>query len=364
MDGMIRAAAAIAASLTAVAAAAQEALRASPIPADAKVIYASARAQEKDPFGLTADALYVASLNGKVTRITRSRFAHNHFSVAPNRRYIAANRYSRGDANKDGRYFPYDDWKELWLIDTVTGEERRIAPEYDAGWGGVAWAPDSQWVYFSAPTAPNVMDVRRVNIETDEVQLLTTKLNQLLGHGPDAKNKSVTDVDVSRDGQWLVFNYRSPEMMVDGMRGGKPKARIGVMRIDGTAAHLVSDGGSLPPGRRGVWPVGDFDPAISPDGRRVIFARVTDVGWITPDLSTWDLWIVGVDGTSARNFSGPGNRTAQVIPSWGDDDWIAFTQATMEDSRRVPYAANLRTGQRIRVDEEGRHAQMIPAGTR
>ena len=363
MRGIICTGAGIAAAFAASVGSAQEMRAASPIPAGANVIYASARAQEKDPFGLDADALYVADLDGNVTRITHSRFAHNHFAVAPNRRYVAANRYSRGDINKDGKYFPYDDWKELWLIDTRTGNERRIATDYDAGWGGVAWSPDSRWIYFSTPTQPSVMDVGRVNIESGKVELLTGRLNQLLGYGPQQSNKSVTDVDVSKDGEWLVFNYRSPEMMVDGMRGGKPKARIGVMKLDGSEARLVSDGGPQEPGRRGVWPVGDFDPAISPDGKQIVYARVTDVGWITPALSTWDLWIVNVDGSGARNVSGNGNRTAQVIPSWHENDWIAYTQATREDPRRAPYLLNLKTGERVRVDAEGRHVQQIPSGS-
>ncbi len=342
---------------------AQEVLPARPIPDDAVVIFASFRAGDHDQWGLPADSLYVANWKGEATRITYSKFAHNHFSPAPNRRYIAANRYSRGDNNKDGKYFPYDDWKELWLIDTQTGEERRLAPDYDAGWGGLAWSPDSKWIYFSGPASTNVMEVKRVNIDTGEVQVLTANLNQLLGYPDDVKAKSVTDVDVSDDGEWLIYNYRGPEMMVDGMRGGKPKARIGVMKIDGSQAHLVSDGGPLPAGRRGVWPVGDFDADMSPDGKQIVYARMTDKGWISEGLSTWDLWVVRVGGAGAYDLSGEDNMTAQVIPSWGlganGDQLIAYTQATMEDPRRVPWVLNLRTGERTRMAEEGRHVQLL-----
>jgi len=357
--------AALALWVAAGAATAQQVLPASPIPADAVVIFASQRAHEKDPWGLPADALYVANWQGKVTRITHTKFAHNHFTVSPNRRYVLANRYSRGDANKDGKYFPYDDWKELWLIDTVTGKERRLAPQYDAGWGGLAWSPDSEWAYFSGPGAErNVFDVKRVNIHTGEIQVLTANLNQLLGQPAGVRPKSVTDIDVSNDGKWLVFNYRSPEMMTAGIAAGLPKARIGVMKLDGSQAHLVSDGGSRPPGRRGVWPVGDFDPDFSPDGTQIVFSRITDAGWVTPDLSTWDLWIVNLDGSAAHNISGDNRTAAEVIPSWGDDGLIAFTRAEMGDGRRVPYVLDLKTGRRIRMDVEGRHVQMIPGSKR
>jgi Tol biopolymer transport system component len=333
------------------------------IPADAVVIYASQRAGETDPWSLKADALYVANGTGKVTRITYSRFAHNHFSVSPNRRYIAANRYTRGDQNHDGKYFPYDDWKSLWVIDTVTGKERMLAPDYDAGWGGLAWSADSKWIYFSGPAAKNVMEVKRVNIETGKVEAVTDRLNQLLGYPAGETRKSVTDIDVSDDGQWLIYNYRSPEMMVGGMTGGQPKARIGMMKLDKSEAHLVSDGGPLPAGRRGVWPVGDFDPDICSDGKHIVFARMTASGWVTPDLSTWDLWMVDTDGKNAHNLSGQDETSAEVIPNcYGGK--VAFSRAEIGDGRRMPYVLDLATGVRTRMDVEGRHAQMIPTGKR
>lgn len=340
----------------------QELLPAARIPADAVVIYASQRAGETDPWGLKADALYVANEAGQVTRITHSKFAHNHFSVSPNRRYVAVNRYSKGDQNKDGKYFPYDDWKALWLVDTETGKERILAPEYDAGWGGLAWSPDSKWIYFSGPGAPNVMEVKRVDIETGKVEMLTDRLNQLLGYPDSEKRKSVTDVDVSDDGQWLIFNYRSPEMMVGGMYGGQPKARIGVMKMDKSVARLVSDGGPLPAGRRGVWPVGDFDPDICSDGRTIIFARITASGWVTPDLSTWDLWAVDIDGKfPPRNLSLEDETSAEVIPNCYKGR-IAFARAEIGDGKRMPYVLDLATGKRKKMDVEGRHAQLIPTG--
>jgi Tol biopolymer transport system component len=341
---------------------AQETLPASKIPKDAVVIFASQRAGELDPWGLKADALYVVNEAGQVTRITHSKFAHNHFSVSPNRRYVAVNRYSKGDQNKDGKYFPYDDWKALWLVDTETGKERVLAPEYDAGWGGLAWSPDSKWIYFSGPAAPNVMEVKRVNIETGKVEVMTDTLNQLLGYPAGERPKSVTDLDVSDDGQWLIYNYRSPEMMVGGMYGGQPKARIGVMKMDKSVAKLVSDGGPLPAGRRGVWPVGDFDPDICSDGRTIVFARMTGSGWVTPDLSTWDLWAVDIDGkVPPRNLSPDDETSAEVIPNCYKGK-IAFARAEIGDGKRMPYVLDLATGQRKKMDVEGRHAQMIPTG--
>jgi TolB protein len=53
----------------------------------------------------------------------------------------------------------------------------------------------------------------------------------------------------------------------------------------------------------------DSDPAWSPDGQRIAFAR--------QDRSGWHIWIMNVDGTNARPLtSGP---FSDHYPSWSRD---------------------------------------------
>jgi Tol biopolymer transport system component len=329
-----------------------------PIPADAQIIFVSGRDRERDPWGMDANALYAGTLDGKVTRITTAKFSHNHFVVSPDRRYIATNRYSRGDNNKDGKYFPLNDYKELWLLDTVAGTEKRLIPEIDAGWGGLSWSPDSKWIYFSSPTPDVGMDLRRVNIETDRVEVLTADVNRLLGvHGA---RKFVSDVGVSHDGHWLVFLYSRPAQE----SGGNVKTRIAVMKTDGSEAHFVTDGGPLPPGRRGVWSVGDFDPEFSPDGKSISFARVTDVGMVSATLSTFDILTVGVDGSGLRTISPPRNAAAEFIPGWGDNGKLIFTRLDPAARSMAPVVYDPVTGSRtpVSIGGEGSHVQWIPSG--
>jgi Tol biopolymer transport system component len=327
------------------------------MPADARVIFASDQPGEKDPWGLPANALYVATLDGKVTRITHSQFSHNHFSVSPNRRYIATDRYSRGDANHDGKYFPHDDWKDLWIIDTRTGQERALVPDIDAGMGGLAWSPDSKWVYFATESVTGVMDIVRVSIATQKVEVLTRNLLTRLGYkGPD-RRKWVADVDLSDDGRRLVFGFRGPEMF----ETGKTRERIATMTVDGKEAHIVSSGGPLAAGGRGEWSVGDFDPDLAPDGRHVAFARMTDAGWITPQLSTWDIILSDLHGGHETDISKGGGLAADYIPSWGDQHLVAFTHVTKTEGRR-PAVYDTRTGKTriIDVGIDATHVQLIP----
>lgn len=353
--GATAAAAAATIALTC-SASAQEVVEPSAIPADARIVFASERDHERDPWGLEANALYVADLKGNVTRVTRSKFFHNHFVVSPDRRYIATNRYSRGDTNKDGKYFPLDDYKELWIVDTVAGTERRLVPEIDAGWGGLAWSPDGRWIYFGSPTPGKGMDIRRVEVATGKVEVVTAGLLKLLGLS--GERKFVSDVAASPDGQWLVFVFVGPDMI-----GGEVKTRIAVMRVDGTAAHIVTDGGPLPPGRRGVWSVGDFDPDFSPDSKRISFARVTDKGMVNATLSTFDIMTVGVDGSGLKDVSPQAGVAAEFIPSWGDDGRLIFTRLSPAQNEFGPVVYDPATGTRtpIPIGGQGSHVQWIPS---
>ncbi|MCP5432467.1 MAG: PD40 domain-containing protein [Alphaproteobacteria bacterium] len=333
---------------------AAEAARVAAIPADAKLIFASDRAQEKGAFGAVSNELYVATLDGEVTRITYSRQLHDHFVVSPDRTRIATDRYSRGDTNKDGRIFS-NDHKVLWILDTVAGSEREVDPDTDAGNGGIAWFPDGRHVVFGTQS-DLFMDLVKVDIDTGETAALTRGLKKLLGH--EGPRKFVSDVDVSPDGQWLAFVYVDVDAIEPG-ESGKP--RIAVMKVDGSAAHLVTDGGPAPSRRRGDWPNGDFDPDFSPDGTRLSFQRQTETAMVYPTLSSMDIMTVSVDGTGLRRLSPEGNANCHGISSWTADG-IVFTEWSKTGVSSL--VADPDTGAIVRVPIEGNASfvQWIPPG--
>ena len=72
-----------------------------------------------------------------------------------------------------------------------------------------------------------------------------------------------------------------------------PNFQIRSIGIDGTGARNLSQG-----------PLNDYEPAVSPDGRKIAFSRATTPG-------DWDLWVMNSDGTGQRakgNDSAPRMR--------------------------------------------------------
>ena len=304
--------AALVALLPTGAAAAGTAAKVDPVPGDAELLFASSMAGEKDAWGFPARELYVSRSDGTgLTRITHSRYSHNHFAISPDRKLIFTNRYSRGDTHRDGR-LDYRDFKELWLIDLAGRTERRVLEGIDGGWGGVGWSPDGRFVYYTIRTVRGG-DVQRWPIAGGTPEVVTTNINELLRM--PGEQRWVSDLDVSPDGQWLALLYSNGNREDPNNRR---KVRVVLYRIDGSEARFLTDGGDLPPGQYGMWPAGDFDPDFSPDGKSVSFMRATKRGMLkTKNVSTADVMSIKLDGTGLTLLSRENNPNQNGISSWG-----------------------------------------------
>ena len=105
---------------------------------------------------------------------------------------------------------------------------------------------------------------------------LTAPLLAGLGLPGAPHEKWVSDVGLRTGGGAMAFIFAPFE-------GGsaRNKTQVVVAQADGSSPQLVTDGGPLPPGMRGPWGVGDFDPELSSDGTKVSFQRVTDAGYVS-----------------------------------------------------------------------------------
>lgn len=339
----------------AVPATAQDATKVGKIPADAEIIFASPLAGEKDATGVgIAEELYVSTAAGKdLTRITYSRYTHNHFEVSPDRTMIVANRFSKGDTDHDGKLTPRD-FKELWIIDVTRSTEHKIAEGMNAGVGGVAWSPDNKYVYFSAPSDDG-FDIFRVSPNGGKPEVLTRNLSKMLG-APDIK-KYVSDVGSSPDGQWLAMVWSE-----DLSAFRNKRTRVVLFKLDGTEARIVTDGGTITAMPTGPFPNGDFDPDISQGNRFISFERNTNAAWTGSGVMR-----VNWDGTNVIDLSKPDGVPKRVsvdgIPNWSTACKVIYS-VWESDGNIYPEIVNWDGSDRHRVPLPGRghHVQWIPSG--
>jgi TolB protein len=119
---------------------------------------------------------------------------------------------------------------------------------------------------------------------------------------------------ISRDGDWLAFTD-------DG---------IHVERLGSPAARITDPGGDT-----------DRYPAWSPDGSRLVFARVSDA------VETRGLYVVRRDGTGLRRLT----RGDDAAPAWSPDGRrIAFARS----DELADFEPELRV-----VDPDGRHDRLL-----
>lgn len=308
-----------------------------PIPDSAEIILAAPWAKTRSKFDSVSNELYAADSEGKnVVRITHNSRHYNHFAVSPNRKMIAAVRYSSGDTTGDGK-IDFRDRKTVWILDLEHKEEWPLVPECDAGWGGVDWSPDNQFVYFSIIESLT-SDIYRIRVDGTDLKNITKGIEKVLCRG--LSRKFVTDTGVSPDGKWIVFKFLCPRR--EAARLGLPlRSRLAICRVDGTEPRFVTDGGDVKPLAHGLWGPGDFDPEFSPDGRHICFQRATDVATISEaKLPSHDMMRVKIDGTGLKRLSPNGNPGMHGIGDWSKDDRIVFSEWNGRDRYVGPVVVN------------------------
>jgi Tol biopolymer transport system component len=161
-----------------------------------------------------------------------------------------------------------------------------------ARWPG--WSPDGSHILFVRFNLSNGMG--RIWIMNAD----GTGPRQLASDAPGYRDYQPS---YAPDGRHIVFSRCSPN---DGL------CAIWIMRSDGTHRHLVI------PFIEAPNETNNFDPKISPDGRRISYDRFGFNGIIS------QVWVAGISGRHARPMTKP--RLEAVGPTWSPDgSYIAFT---------------------------------------
>lgn len=99
-----------------------------------------------------------------------------------------------GIPSPDGHYLAhYDKDQQLWVYDTKTKQNKRIAQSMNGGFGDLSWSPDSQWLAYVEGAENNFAEIRILNVESGKIETLTS----------DRYNSE--SPAWSSDGKWLYF---------------------------------------------------------------------------------------------------------------------------------------------------------------
>ncbi len=163
---------------------------------------------------------------------------------------------------------------EIFLVDLATGDARNLTRSPRSSERYPAWSPDGRRVTFNSDR-DGTYNLYIMNNDGSTVRQLTRERG-----GIEAGMQSWT-----ADGEWIYF----------GLFGGRPP-RMCRVRPDGTDFKVVGEG---------------IDPAVSPDGSMIAFARALDDGH--------HLFVMNTQGGEQRMLTPKGNGWAGVHATWTPD---------------------------------------------
>lgn len=221
--------------------------------------------------------LYVATLSGPVTRVTRRAGTDHLLAWSPTANEVA---------------WLHQDPLDIEHSDLMTADSGGVAPRR-LGEGPFiqvdeppSWSPDGRTLVLSArPPDPHAkrdpIPIRKIDVETGDVAVLT-------GFEGDADAPSVSHDDR------LAF-YENDEA----------GTFLWTADPDGGNRTRIAPGNGAP-GLDLPWP-----PAWSPDGKTIAFVR--DDGCSTELCDAFEIWLAGAQGVAPRRL------TAGKHPSWSPD---------------------------------------------
>jgi hypothetical protein len=209
---------------------------------------------------------------------------------APDRQRMAMLRVS-DDVDGNGRLTGADG-QSLLVVDLSRAVEGLIFPQ-SSHLSGIDWSRGGEVLVYSADGDGAVEDLFRVDPNGQNNRNLTASPNVRERRPRIDPSGSVAVYErIEADGKGAIFVFNSTLAQTRVTSGGPAGAALG-----GTP-YVVG---------------ADADPDYSPDGRTIVFRRLTDTG--NGGLGTWDVLTVKPDGSGLVVVaSGPAFRGA---PDWG-----------------------------------------------
>ena len=274
-----------------------------PPPAAASIVFAS---NSYLPVAGAPRELFAMETSGAgLTRLTfcniePRRCDTSEAAPAPDRQRMAVLRVSE-DADGNGRLTAADG-QALLAVDLGRAVEGLIVPQASNA-SGIDWSRGGEVLVYSATGDGAVEDLFRVDPNGANSRNLTATPNARERRPRIDPTGSVAVYErIEADGKGAIFIFNSTLSQTRVTSGGPAGAPLA-----GTP-YVVG---------------ADADPDYSPDGRTLVFRRLTDTG--NGGLGSWDILTVRPDGTGlAVVASGAAYRGA---PDWGPQG-ILFTEVS------------------------------------
>ena len=232
--------------------------------------------------------------------------------------------------NRDGDRF----YNTVMAVPAEGGPE---IPLTEGRWldvGGALWLPDGTGLLFTAREAVgDPFQIYVVSYPGGEVRRVTKDVNSYssLGVTADGKTLVAEVAEVTAD-IWVLPEGNSPRARKitsggkDGIGGlaWTPDGRIVYATISrdryndtgstGDKALWVVNSGGGSPVRLTLGDGSDANPAVTPDGRYVVFSSYRD--------GAWGIWRVDIDGRNPKLLAGGGTMTSPACSP--DGRWVVF----------------------------------------
>ena len=276
--------------------------------ADATIVYTSNGYAARP--GSPDEVFGVGDAGAGVTRLTfcntSTRLCSSiEAAPAPDRLRVALRRVD-ADGNKDGQLTAADG-EALLVVDLARSVEGGLL-ESNAKVSGIDWSPSGDVLVYSAAGEGGIDDLYRADPNGQNTRNLTST-NTVRERRPriDPSGSAALFERIDVDGKGQIWLFSSTGTQVRVTTGGD-----GSTALAGTPYVVGSDA----------------DPDYSPDGRSVVFRRLTGSG----GPGTWDIMTARLDGTGLTTLvTGAAFRGA---PDWGPKG-IVFSEIDSTSARLV-----------------------------
>ncbi len=246
---------------------------------------ANTRNRDPETFGI-----YVSNLAGDEPRLLLSSSWQQmtHPRVSPDGKWLTLTRYNKRNLQglaleKNG----YQNTEIMIMRMDGTELETVVKPRLGRINANSHFADGGRsLIWFSTDNPKKAPQIMKVDLRSREVTRVPTP--------PDLKT-----TDPHHVGNTLVFPTVGPNV-----------ESLWIMKLDGSAARQLTHP-KFPAGMaKGKWPHGDYDPKLSPDGRKVAFMRLFG-------KEGWRTFVIDVASGKEKDLSGPGSIDA--LPDWSSD---------------------------------------------